>query len=618
MTHIQNFRKDVKGSTAMVFALCLVPVFGFGAAAVDYSRSSAVKTSLQTAADATALLLGKDAPQLSDAQLKARADAVFKAEMSTAKQHYSSLGALNVTRDSRTIKLSVNATVPMVMMTVFGRDRTVVSANSEVMWGMASTEVALAIDNTGSMRDDMDALKLASKDFTNTILSASDGNNIKMSLVPYVASVNVGRNFPLSYVDTNGDSRWHAQAFKGRWIAYLSGCNSDPYATSSGGSGPWTPPPVERGPTGSDRSTSLWQKGKSFAAVAKELFGISSAQAAGPNITPDTNAATYRGVDYTPGAPYVTSGNTGFVPNGFSAQNKCWLANPNRISHLDLFDRINVRWKGCVEARPEPYDVSIDSPRAGNPNSLFVPYFWPDEPGKVGEKSGYVNNYMNDLPTARGWQLDWDDQKHANLLKYTPTNRPTIVETGSKTLGPNAGCPEELIRLTADKSRLLNQINNLTHVESGGTIASEGVMWGWRTLAPNAPFADGREYKDAKKFLVLMSDGINSLQENNRYGPTKTDYTAYGYLKNGRFPSDQFVAAETYLSERMQLACRNAKATGIKVYTILYRETSPIGRNAMRDCASDNTKAFYASNGNELRNVFNSIAGEIIKLRLTK
>jgi Flp pilus assembly protein TadG len=615
MTHIQKFRKDVKGSTAMVFALALVPIFGFGAAALDYSRSSDVKTKLQKAVDATALLVGKDAPKLSESQLKARAEAVFRAEFTVANPHNANIPAITVSRDSRLIRVSATATVPMAMMKLLGRNTSVVNANSEVIWGVPNTEVALAIDTTGSMRDDMDALKLASKDFTDTILSASDGNNIKMSLVPYVASVNVGRNFSPGQLDTRGDSRWHAQAMKNRWIGFLTGCNPYPYGGGSGGGGPL---PSEQGPSGNDRTTGLWPKVKSFASLATQLFGISTAQAAGPNVTPDTNAATYSGTNYSPGAPYVSAGESGFVPNGFSAQSKCWLANPAKISHLDLFDRIGVRWKGCVEARPEPYDVSDTSPSASNPDTLFVPYFWPDEPGKKGENTGYVNNYLNDLPTARGWQVDWDDQKSANLLKYTPTNVPTVVQTGSVTKGPNAGCPQELVRLTSDKNAILNQIDTLTHLESGGTIASEGVMWGWRTLAPNAPFADGREYADSKKFLVLMSDGINSLQENNRYGPTKTDYNAYGYLKSGRFPSELFVDAENYLNQRMQLACRNAKATGIKVYTILYRETSPVGRNAMRDCASEPSKAFYAANQSELRNVFSSIAGEIIRLRITR
>jgi len=82
-----------------------------------------------------------------------------------------------------------------------------------------------------------------------------------------------------------------------------------------------------------------------------------------------------------------------------------WLANPYTISHYDLFPRTlnpsgqSVAWKGCVEARPSKaeqtwlngnwggsykattdYDVTDTAPSSSDNLSLFVPYFWPDEP----------------------------------------------------------------------------------------------------------------------------------------------------------------------------------------------------------------------------------------------
>lgn len=37
---------------------------------------------------------------------------------------------------------------------------------------------------------------------------------------------------------------------------------------------------------------------------------------------------------------------------------------------------------------------------------------------------------------------------------------------------------------------VVNKIENLNFWQSGGAIVSEGLMWAWRTLSPNAPFAD--------------------------------------------------------------------------------------------------------------------------------
>ena len=51
------------------------------------------------------------------------------------------------------------------------------------------------------------------------------------------------------------------------------------------------------------------------------------------------------------------------------------------VKHLSLFNKLGVSWKGCVEARPTPYNISDDAPDADTPDTLFVPYFAPDEPG---------------------------------------------------------------------------------------------------------------------------------------------------------------------------------------------------------------------------------------------
>ena len=55
------------------------------------------------------------------------------------------------------------------------------------------------------------------------------------------------------------------------------------------------------------------------------------------------------------------------------------------VGHKWLFNKLtakdaNVKWEGCVEMRAEPYDILDTTPTAGTPDTLYVPYFWPDEP----------------------------------------------------------------------------------------------------------------------------------------------------------------------------------------------------------------------------------------------
>ena len=55
------------------------------------------------------------------------------------------------------------------------------------------------------------------------------------------------------------------------------------------------------------------------------------------------------------------------------------------VGHKWLFNKLHgknssVKWAGCVEMRAEPYDILDTTPTSSTPDTLFVPFFWPDEP----------------------------------------------------------------------------------------------------------------------------------------------------------------------------------------------------------------------------------------------
>ena len=82
------------------------------------------------------------------------------------------------------------------------------------------------------------------------------------------------------------------------------------------------------------------------------------------------------------------------------------------IGHKWLFDKLhaknsNLKWEGCVEMRASPYDVLDTTPTSATPDTLFVPFFWPDEPDSNNDGGyGFQNNYLNDkstFTTGSGW-----------------------------------------------------------------------------------------------------------------------------------------------------------------------------------------------------------------------
>ena len=76
---LTGFALAERGNVATTFALAIVPVIGFVGAAVDYSRANNARTALQSAVDATALMLSKDAIGLNAAQVQAKAQTYFSA-----------------------------------------------------------------------------------------------------------------------------------------------------------------------------------------------------------------------------------------------------------------------------------------------------------------------------------------------------------------------------------------------------------------------------------------------------------------------------------------------------------------------------------------------------------
>ena len=61
------------GGVAPMLALAAIPIMGFVGAAIDFSRAASVRTAMQTALDATALMLSKEAQGMAPADLEQKA-----------------------------------------------------------------------------------------------------------------------------------------------------------------------------------------------------------------------------------------------------------------------------------------------------------------------------------------------------------------------------------------------------------------------------------------------------------------------------------------------------------------------------------------------------------------
>ncbi|BCG95876.1 pilus assembly protein [Mesorhizobium sp. 131-2-1] len=322
-----------------------------------------------------------------------------------------------------------------------------------------------------------------------------------------------------------------------------------------------------------------------------------------------------------------------------------------RPDHMSLFKQLQqdvpalkhtgwkgTGWKGCVEARPGAYNISDTPPDPSNPDTLFVPYFAPDDPDVARKPSasygnsstGYNNSYLDDtidktklaLPGVNLLGVDLTGVPDANVNKiarYVASTNKIVIEAGSTiTIGPNRACPTPIVPLTDDFDGLRTAAAQMSEWNGSGTNVSEGLAWGMRVLSPQAPYTDATPWKTSgvSKVVMLLTDGENVV-----YGasgqPTKSDYTSYGHLAGARFGSDNQTAAARNVDGWTKDVCTQLKSQGVQVYTMVLQADTAANRALYSACASDPSDYYAVNDPSKLPNVFQTIANKFSKLQLT-
>ncbi|MCX7339394.1 MAG: pilus assembly protein TadG-related protein [Hyphomicrobiales bacterium] len=200
----RRFSRNQDGSVGMIFGLSLIPLLGLTGVTVDYGRAALVRAELQSAADATALALAKDSVSASPAQITARANAHFNANFPA--RFGSSIERVVVTKETDRFRVQATARIDYTMVQLIGPTSGVVSAEATSGWGINKIEIALVLDNTGSMgwSNKMQELKRAlcgdltcsnanpSSGFVKAMKDAAVQNDqIRVALVPFDTTVRV-------------------------------------------------------------------------------------------------------------------------------------------------------------------------------------------------------------------------------------------------------------------------------------------------------------------------------------------------------------------------------------------------------------------------------------------
>lgn len=622
----RRFLSDRSGNVAMMWGLMGAVLIGLIGITVDFTRAQALQNQMQNAADGAALVAERSS-NLTMANRTAAARAFFDAEMGA-----SATDVIFTVTQLTTGGHQVTANMPMPLSLariIRGEDWDLHVESTAEANASPPIEVALVLDNTGSMAADMPALRSAAASLVGDLLSL-DGDTVRVAVVPFVAQVNIGNGGQqMAWMDTTGVAPMNGELLEDRMIAYV--------------------------PRNTTASSAQYTGSECEALSDRPYFDVS------------TTAAN----EGYPG-PYRVV----WLRNG----SRCYAFTPaDGINYFTLFDLIpNAVWGGCVEARPEPFDINDAAPSISDPRTLFTPFFWLDTGGTANQANSsttsavnyrnsnqsYIDDTPGDIYYARTSNVNASGQttsgnrfaatmtssngstvsaaqlrqaRFFNVFKYRGANA-SLDTTPADTRGPNRGCPTPIVPLTSNETTVQAAVSAMRDWQGGGTNQAEGLAWGWRVLSPTAPFTEGAAYgPDVRKVIVLMSDG-----ENTNVGTDAvmtSDYSAYNHmgfwrdyaggdalsellfgLLHGALPSifrrdisssSNYV---TYVNNRQRALCTAIKNAGIEIYVVRFRDGN---ESLMRDCASSDEHFFNANNATELSQAFDAIGTGIGSLRLT-
>lgn len=535
----KRFCKSTSGNFAIMFAILLPVLLAAVGLALDLTNMMKARSDLQNALNSAVLA----ASRLSDmtGSRQDTFDAFFSTNIAERPALAGARATLEIEETVNSIKskATAEADINLTFGFLFGPSATVKAA-SNAFESTAKLEVALVLDNTGSMGStNMKALIDGSKEVVKSLQKAKTDRPermIRAALVPFVTAVNIKSavGFDQSWIDTR-----------------LTLPEADPTTN-----------------------------GKNFA-LTKDAKG------------------------------------------NF------------RTGHWKLFTQMQAKkqttsqakWNGCVEARTGKYALDDTAPDPYKPETLFVPYFAPDEPGSAvkspNSSTAYNNSYLPD-PSDSNLSIS---QKQQDLKKYEDVNINALIkETPNDTTGPNYACATPVVALTEDLEKLVGDpikktkgdLDNMNFWYGSGTNVSEGLAWGYRVLSPGAPFTQGDKFgeKDTTKVVVVFTDGENNVFGGSS-GINKSDYGSYGYLAQGRMGATDNATALKNVNTSTQTVCTSLKDKQVTVYTVVLGADTKANRDLYSTCATTPSHYFPAKNATELKAAFQTIANSISSLYIT-
>jgi Flp pilus assembly protein TadG len=283
---LMRLRQDQTGNAIMLMAFGLIPLTGMIGSGIDISRVYLVKARLQQACDAGALA-GRKTMGGGNWTTAANtvANNMFTANFSAGTSGSETL-AMSYAESGGVVRGTASVDVPMVVMKIFGRERSSIDVQCEAQLAVPNTDVMFVLDTTGSMNCPDTALPGACSNNGNVEVASSkivgmrravrcfyealskqntladcgstpsgvtQTAQTRFGFVPYAVNVNVGRLLPNEFLTNNFTYQSRVPVLTPVWVYQLGNTSA-----ISGWLNNWSPSTVPTSPYNTRQSTSGW------------------------------------------------------------------------------------------------------------------------------------------------------------------------------------------------------------------------------------------------------------------------------------------------------------------------------------------------------------------------
>lgn len=629
---LARFTAAEQGNIAVIFAIALVPVLTFVGAAIDYSRASRARSSMQVALDSTALMLSRDltAGTITPSEINQKAADYFKGlftDSGAADTAAKTRVQLTTTYTAATTSAAANillqgsSYIDSMFMQIAGYPTLGFNTTSTATWGNVKMRVALVLDNTGSMAQNgkMTALKNAVAGSGGLIeqlskLSKSNGD-VYISVIPFAKTVNVdAANYGQSWIDwtdwLNPPTAQPANALGG----YQASLPMNWHAVGPGARCPWS------NSSGGFYCTSGSANGSS-------KYTTNNVNVVPPSgyICPSVDANSHTMYN---GCWESRSAGTGTFCSGSSSCSCPLDAYGNGVSGCSCSGTGSSR--SCTGnlythdwTQPGSNDLSHNT---SQPRVSAVVGFANNKWTATNSTPTVQNNWRqastNPISTWTGCVADRTQPNDATGASPSPSDTTTLFPANQYFENSTAYCSSSastqlkpIIPLSYDWSTLKSAVNAMQ--PTGGTNQAVGLAWGWQSLLQGNPLnapAENATGSTYNRVIILLSDGLNTEDRWPAYGDGSSQTSTYG---NGTFPGS--------IDARQQILCdnlHNAKdSSGASMYTIYTIQVNTSGDPTsaiLKYCASSPDKFYEIKSSTEIATIFNTIGTALSKLRLAR